>query len=80
MFEDSGFEIYETSVRLDCEEEEMKGPDRQMLQMRRSPPRVVCSAGSRGGKALGGIGPSRGEAKDTVIGLKQLCVIDCPFE
>ena len=34
MFEDSGFEVYETSLRLDCEEEEIEGPDRYGLQMR----------------------------------------------
>ena len=34
MFENSGFEIYETSVRLECEMEEMKGSDRHLLQMR----------------------------------------------
>ena len=34
MFEDSGFEIYETSVKMECEMEEMEGVDRHMLQMR----------------------------------------------
>ena len=35
MFEDSGFEMYETSARLDVERhEEMKEADRHMLQMR----------------------------------------------
>lgn len=34
MFENSGFEVYETSVRLSCEREEMEGPDRHALQMR----------------------------------------------
>ena len=34
MFENSGFEVYETSARLNREEEEMKGPDRYALQMR----------------------------------------------
>lgn len=34
MFEDSGFEVYETSVRLNCEDENIEGPDRHILQMR----------------------------------------------
>lgn len=34
MFEDSGFKIYETSVRLECKEEDIEGVDRRMLQMR----------------------------------------------
>lgn len=33
MFEDSGFEVYKTSARLDCEEE-IEGPDRYALKMR----------------------------------------------
>lgn len=34
MFEDSGFEIYETSIRMKCETEKMEKTNRQTLQMR----------------------------------------------
>ena len=35
MFEDSGFEVYETSARLNIERhEDIEEPDRHMLQMR----------------------------------------------